>query len=326
MVRTSLLLVVILVSLSAYLRLAHSGIGCADWPACYGRIGEPPVARQPLDSGDAYRQMGVQQNQAMAWATPVHRLVAGTLGILILLLNIRALRDRKDRVIWVMLLGLTVFLAGLGLRSGNLHSPAVVIGNLAGGFCMLGLLGWMAFRDDPAVQGRKREPLLGRITLVATMLLVFQIFLGGLTSANFGALACRSLPDCHGSWLPGKALSTAFDLSREHQITDQGMAVGGDERAAIHKMHRLGAVLTLLTILSAGLVALSAGRAFRGVATIVLILVALEFSVGIASVLTGLPLALAVAHNWLAALLLLSLLKLLALNRQSGRIADQLHG
>ncbi len=321
MVRTSLLLVVILVSLSAYLRLAHSGIGCADWPACYGRIGEPPVVSQPLDSGDAYRQMGVQQNQPMAWATPLHRLVAGVLGILILLLNIRALRDRENRVVLLTLLGLTVFLAALGIRSGSLHSPAVVIGNLAGGFCMLGLLGWMAFRRGSAAHGGNRQRLLGRLTLAAIALLAFQIFLGGLTSANFAALACRTLPDCHGSWLPGKGLATAFDLSREHQITEQGMAVGGDERAAIHKTHRLGAVLTLLIALSAGLIALSAGRAFRGVATIVLVLVTFEFSVGIASVLTGLPLALAVAHNWLAALLLLSLLKLLALNRQSGRVA-----
>ena len=93
------------------------------------------------------------------------------------------------------------------------------------------------------------------------------------------------------------------------------------ERVASIQYPFLICILTLLIALSAGLIALSAGRAFRGVASIVLILVVLEFSVGIASVLTGLPLALAVAHNWLAALLLLSLLKLLALNRQSGRVA-----
>ncbi len=319
MVRTSLLLVVILVSLSAYLRLAHSGIGCTDWPACYGRIGETPAASQPLDSGDAYRQMGLQQNQAMAWATPLHRLVAGALGILILLLNIRALRARKDRAVLLTLLGLTVFLAALGIRSGSLHNPAVVIGNLAGGFCMLGLLGWMAFNDAAVAHGGSRRLLLRRLTLAATGLLALQIFLGGLTSANFGALACRTLPDCHGSWLPGTELATAFDLSREHEVSEQGMVVGGDERAAIHKTHRLGAVLTLMAVLAAGLIALTAGREFRSVAITILILVALEFSVGIAAILTSLPLTLAVAHNWLAALLVLSLLKLRALNRHSAR-------
>ena len=85
--KVSLLLVIVLVSLSAYLRLAHSGIGCADWPACYGQIGVPSALSQPVSSENAYQRMVAEANEPMAWATPLHRLVASVLGLLILFLT-----------------------------------------------------------------------------------------------------------------------------------------------------------------------------------------------------------------------------------------------
>jgi len=147
-----LLLVILLVSLSAYLRLAHSGIGCADWPECYGHIGDTTAVSQPDTSENAYQRMVEQANKPLAWATPLHRLVASVLGLLILFLAFISLRRKKQRIIALALLGLTIFLAVLGIRSGSLHSPAVVMGNLLGGFSMLGLLGWMVFSPGSKVQ------------------------------------------------------------------------------------------------------------------------------------------------------------------------------
>jgi len=324
--KISLLLVILLVSLSAYLRLAHSGIGCADWPACYGHIGQATSVSQPVTSESAYQRMVEQANQPMAWATPLHRLVASVLGLLMVFLAFIALRRKKQRIITLALLGLTVFLAVLGIRSGSLHNPSVVMGNLAGGFSMLGLLGWMVFNPvskvppdalDHAAQdqnAQNREGAVSRMTLFAIIVLSMQIVLGGLTSANFAATSCQTLPDCHGSWLPGGALLTAFDLSRQHEVTAMGQAIGGQERLAIHKTHRIGAVITLAMILLAALTALRAGERYRTTAIVILALVTLEFSVGIAAILTGLPISLAVAHNWLAGLILLALLKLKALS------------
>jgi cytochrome c oxidase assembly protein subunit 15 len=205
-------------------------------------------------------------------------------------------------------LGLTVFLAWLGIYSGGLHSPAVVMGNLGGGFAMLGLLGWMVFRD--ARPCRNAPSTVRRWAIAALLMLCMQIGLGGLTSANFAASACRTVPDCHGSWLPGSDLSTAFDLTRQHEIGPTGMALGGPERADIHKLHRIVAVLASLTVIIAGLLALRDG--FGVAAVVVMLLVAAEFTVGVAAILTNLPISIAVAHNWLAAILLLSLLRLLA--------------
>jgi len=237
------------------------------------------------------------------------------LGLLVLAMAFISIRRRRDRLMSFTLLGLTVFLAWLGIYSGGLHSPAVVMGNLGGGFTMLGLLGWMVFRD--ARPRANAPPDVRRWVTVALVLLCVQIALGGLTSANFAASACQTVPDCHGSWMPGDNLWTAFDLSRQHEIGPTGIALGGAERADIHKLHRLGAALTFVVALVAALLALRARLTVAALS--VLVLVAAEFCVGVAAILADVPIGVAVAHNWLAALLLLGLLRLLALcrNRQA---------
>ncbi len=305
--KVSLVLVVVLVSLSAYLRLDHSGIGCEPWPACYGNIG---IEGEAPDVAGTYARLLEEARQPLSWATPLHRLVASVLALLILSMTMLAHMRKSDRAITIGLLALTVFLAWLGIYSEGLHSPAIVMGNLTGGFAMLGLLGWVVVRkphDNPQTDRPLRTWI---VTAVVTLSL--QIFLGGLTSANFAASACQTLPDCHGTYLPATGLATAFDLTRTHDIGPTGMVLGGAERAAIHKLHRLVAVLTLVTVVAAATLAWKKGRDLRVWAYIVMALVATEFLVGVAAILAGLPIAIAVAHNWLAALLLLALLKLLA--------------
>lgn len=322
----SLILVIVLVSLSAYLRLSHSGIGCADWPACYGRIGQPPAATQTVagklesTGKDAYRQLLEKSSEPLAWATPLHRLVASVLGLLVVALNAIALRQKRHRLLCLVLLALTVGLAVLGIRSGNLHDPAVVMGNLAGGFLMLGLLGWLWFTLGPATGPVAGAGPPAGLVVTAIVLLSAQILLGGFTSANFAATTCRTLPDCHGAWWPGPELATAMDLTRRHQVTPSGQAIGGTERIAIHQAHRLGAVLATIAVLITAAVAMRRSGVSRKTAVVTGALVLVEFSVGIASVLSGLPILLAVAHNWLAALLMLSLLKLLSLDPRRARV------
>jgi len=309
----SLLFVIALVSVSAYLRLDNSGIGCADWPQCYGLIGVPAADEPTL--GSTYERLAVEAQQPMSWATPVHRLVASVLGLLVVGMALLSLRQRRDRLLSFTLLALTVFLAWLGIYSGGLHSLAVVMGNLGGGFAMLGLLGWMVFRS--ASPRANASAIVRRWVVAALLLLCLQIALGGLTSANFAASACQTIPDCQGSWLPGSNVWTAFDLTRQHEIGPTGLALGGPERTDIHKLHRIVAVLAALVAITAGLLALRAGLVVTAIA-VVAILVA-EFSVGVAAILTNLPIGIAVAHNWLAAMLLLGLLRLLAecRNRQA---------
>jgi cytochrome c oxidase assembly protein subunit 15 len=309
----ALLLVVVLISVSAYLRLDHSGLGCADWPACYGYIGAP--SEETATAGATVERLIDETKQQGSWATRVHRLVASVLGLLILGMALWSLNLRRDRLLSFGLLGLTVFLAWLGIYSAGLHSPAVVMGNLGGGFAMLALLGWMVFRGTtPAANA---GPTVKTWTIVALLVLALQIGLGGLTSANFAATACQTFPDCYGSWLPGSDLATAFNLNRTHEISASGFVVGGAERMDIHKLHRLVAILALLTSLAAGVLALRARLGISAIAVIAIVLA--EVFIGVAAILTDLPIGIAVAHNWLAAILLLGLLRLLALcnNRQA---------
>ena len=153
------------------------------------------------------------------------------------------------------------------------------------------------------------------MTSAALVVLCLQILLGGLTSANFAASACQTIPDCHGSWLPGAEITAAFALSSKHTISETGMVLGGAERAAIQKLHRLVAVLTAGIILFAGSLAMRSGADLRIVGGVVMLLVAAEFALGVSAILASLPIGIAVAHNWIAALLLLGLLKLLAESR-----------
>jgi cytochrome c oxidase assembly protein subunit 15 len=306
----SLALVLLLAVLSAYLRLAHSGIGCSDWPACYGQIGEPPAIAAPTSPEDAYRKLVDESEQTLSWATPLHRLVASVLGLLVLALFVVALRQKRDRLICLGLLAVTVYLAILGIRSGSLHDPAVVMGNLAGGFAMLGLLGWLVYSMGPRGQRLQGGRLLIALALLA---LCLQVLLGGLTSANFAAQACTDLPSCQGGWWPGPALRDALDLSREHAVTAAGQVIGGPEQVAIQRAHRIGALVTTFLVTAAALVGLLGGGRFRPVAIFVLLLVAAELTAGALAVIGGVPMILALSHNVLAALLLLALLKLLAL-------------
>jgi len=314
--RLSLLLVIVLAVVSAYLRLHESGIGCPDWPACYGMIGTAPTHGEANIAESAYQRIIAESDAPLAWATPLHRLVASVLGLAILMLAGLSIKAKKHRIISITLLGLTVFLAAIGIRSGSLHNPAIVMGNLLGGFTMLGLLGWLVFRYSlgSANYTHTRIKHIRPLVLTALFMLGLQITLGGLNSANFAANTCQTLPDCHGIWFPDATIYSAFKLNEAREITASGMAVGGLERIAINLAHRWGAVFSFLVIVAAAIAGIAGTIHTRKVAYIVLLLLFVELGIGITSVLTGIPIALAVAHNWVAGLLLLALLKLLSLS------------
>ena len=316
--RISLLLVFVLVVISAYLRLHESGIGCADWPACYGLLGKAPAVISTGVGEYVYPLVVVQPDALLAWAIQLHRLVAGGLGLALVILAVIAFRARRHRQITLAMLVLAVFLAVIDFRPVSLYHPAIVMAKLVGGFTLLGLLGWLVFHLEPGA-ARYTETRIRNIrplVMAALFLLGLQIILGGLTSANFAARACQTLPDCNGSWFPDATLYSAFKLNMAREVTPSGMAAGGLERIAIHLAHRVGAVLTTIAVISAAIAAFMATAATRKVAYFALLLLLGEFGIGVAATVTRLPIALAVAHNALAGLLLLALLKLQALSRE----------
>ncbi len=302
-----LVLVMFLVSLSAYLRLDHSGIGCTPWPECYGNIGQQQTEVGPQQ---AYDRLVAEAREPLSWTRPMHRLIASVLGILVLGLLGMSIRYRRQRTLCCCLLFLTVFLAWIGIYSEGLHSPAIVMGNLGGGFAMLGIMGWMSFVDDGEGPNHEHANAIGAWSTLAIIVVFLQILAGGLVSANFAATACNTLPHCNGALLPDKSLWQALDLTRSIDVSNAGFAIGGGERIAIHLLHRLIAVIAAAMVIGVGVKTLRAKHQARKVGALVCLIVVAEVLIGITAVLNDVPIAVAVAHNWMAGLLLLGLIRI----------------
>ena len=285
----ALALALIVVVMGAYVRLSDAGLGCPDWPFCYGK----PV---PADIAD-------RDALAKAWKEMGHRYLAGTLGALILAIAVAAWRLRRSAPLASAIVLLVAFQATLGKWTVTmLLKPAIVTAHLLGGMATLALLAWLALAQwphAPAPEMRALRP----VAAIALVAVAMQIVLGGWVSANYAALACPGLPLCPGAM----DFANAFHVVRELGQTAQGDLLSHDALRAIHWTHRLFALVALAAVLFA------AARAYRLVprlAVILGLLVMLQFALGVMNVALGLPLALAAAHNAGAALLLLALVVL----------------
>lgn len=305
----SLLLAGVVVALGAYVRLSDAGLGCPDWPGCYGRLfvsaeleANPPAAapNRPFDAAKAQKEMA-------------HRYAAGVLGLALLLLAGLAWRLRHpQRMAAYILAGLALFQSLLGMWTvTELLKPAIVAAHLLGGMAILAALYWLVFRQVFSSPARA-APAPARWALAALVLLCAQIFLGGWTSANYAALICPEFPTCRdGQWWPEADFREGFALWREGRIDYEGGVLAAPARTAIHQAHRLGAAVTVLVVLAAAGAALRQARApLRRVAIVLLCVLVAQASLGVANVLLRLPIAVAVAHNIGAALLLLALMTL----------------
>jgi len=313
----ALLLAYVVVVLGAYTRLSHAGLGCPDWPGCYGRIVAPTETGEIAAANAAFPERPVDEGRAVK--EMIHRYAAASLGVLILILSALAWRYRRVRgqavKVPLLLLGLVIFQALLGMWTVTwLLKPIVVTAHLLGGLAILSLLFWLVleqFFHAPALPGT-RDRLLPW-ALAGLAVLVLQIFLGGWTSANYAALICPDFPRCRdGSWWPPTDFREAFIFWRGVGANYEGGILDAAGRTAIHLAHRVGALVSAVII---GIVAARAllrrHRRARLLGAITGILLCVQIGLGIGNVLLRLPVYIAVAHNGIAALLLLCLVALL---------------
>ena len=286
-------LALVVVVLGAYVRLSDAGLGCPDWPLCYGR----PL---PADIADAGAH-------AKAWKEMAHRYLAGTLGLLIVALAVAAWRVRRSRGIALAVVLLVVFQATLGMWTVTmLLKPAMVTAHLLGGMATLALLVWLALSQWPQAPAPQMRALRAA-ALLALVAAAVQIALGGWVSANYAALACPELPLCRGALVPPMNFADAFHVVRELGRTGQGELLPIEALTAIHWTHRLFALVALVVVLAAAARALGLARP---IGVVLAALVVLQFGLGLANVALALPLPLAAAHNAGAALLLVALVVL----------------
>jgi len=314
LILAALILTLGVVVLGAYVRLSDAGLGCPDWPGCYGKL-------TPHHASDMINQAQVEQpggpvTHAKAWKEMAHRYLAGALGLLVLAIAVLAWRLRSETRggpgLPLALLALIVFQALLGMWTVTLLlKPMVVTAHLLGGMATLSLLLWLRLRerDQFGHAYYARADHLHRGALFGLVLVVVQIALGGWVSTNYAALACTDFPLCQGVWVPEMDFEHSFTLHRELGETASGDFLPMQALTAIHWVHRLMALVVFVYL--AWLVArLFRTPGYRGVGVLVGVLLLIQVSLGISNVLFSLPIAVAVAHNAGAALLLGSLVLL----------------
>jgi len=303
----AILLAATVVLLGAYTRLSDAGLGCPDWPGCYGFISVPESHAQIKQAQEAFPDHTVVASKA--WPEMVHRYFAGTLGLVIALIAVLSIRRRKlptqPLALPVMLVLLVMFQAALGMWTVTLGLlPVVVMGHLLGGFTTLSLLFllFLKLRDNniPAIPSQLRT-----LAIIGLVIVIAQISLGGWTSANYAAIICTDFPTCQGSMIPHLDFAGAFQLHSAGLQSYQGGYLGNDARVTIHWMHRLGALLTTLYLLFLHVKLMKAGH--KKLAVLLVVALTIQVSLGISNVLFSLPLPVAVAHNGGAATLLLSM-------------------
>ncbi|WP_163936515.1 heme A synthase [Paraferrimonas sp. SM1919] len=302
----ALILTLAVIVMGATTRLEDAGLGCPDWPGCYGKL---TVTAAAVDS-DALAAFPDRPFEAYkAWLEMIHRYIASLLGLVILLLAVKSWRspDGAKKLPLVLLL-LVMFQGYLGMLTVTANlMPLVVLGHLIGGFSVLSLLYLWRLRladsdpEDVPASGHK-------LALAGLVVLIAQISLGGWTSTNYAATACTALPICEQGWQQRLDVSAFNPNQGKHQSYEFGV-LDYDARMTIHVSHRFGAIITfgLLMILAWRLLKQSSNQ-IKPVAKAMLALLLVQFTLGILNVVLLLPLSVAVAHNLVAALLLLSLI------------------
>lgn len=317
------LLAFIVITFGAYVRLSDAGLGCPDWPGCYGHLTVPETKDAINKANVDYPQRQLEPHKA--WKEMYHRYLATSLGTLILLLAIIAWFYRNHELkagLPTALVGLVIFQGLLGMWTVTLLvKPLIVTAHLVGGLITLMLLWWLTLRYDAffvnSVTSSSFKNL--KIWIVLGMILLFiQILLGGWTSTNYAAAACIEFPTCYGGmWWPPTDFKEAFTLWRGLGVNYEFGILENPARTAIHIAHRIGAfiVFIYLIVLSVQIMQRAKNAAHFNVGLILHILLLIQVALGIATVLNYRQLSVAVAHNGVAALLLLVLLTLLHITK-----------
>ena len=306
-----MLLALTVVLLGAYTRLVDAGLGCPDWPGCYGFLSVPDEQHEIEAAIEAFPHAPVEAHKA--WPEMIHRYFAGSLGLLVAALAILAIINRAKKelpfILPLMLLVLVTFQAALGMWTVTMGLlPIIVMGHLLGGFLTLVLLLILFLNIKHGNPVAWASPVRS-LALLGFFIVFTQIILGGWTSANYAAIICTDFPTCQGNLIPPLDFSGALTISTEGVSSYLGGHLDNAARVTIHWMHRVGALVTSIYLLF--LIVKLFVNGWTMFATLISLLLVTQVSLGISNVVFSLPLAVAVAHNGVAVLLLMTIAALI---------------
>lgn len=314
-VLAAVLLAIVVIILGAYTRLTDAGLGCPDWPGCYGHLTVPESENHIAAAENAFPERPFEAHKA--WNEMIHRYAAATLGLLILVIFIISFVKRsyhKPVKLPFFLLCLVCFQAALGMWTVTLNLlPVVVMGHLLGGFAVLACLYLLYLRhsDYRIPGGDARMIKFAKYCAFGIVILVCQIALGGWTSANYAALACVELPLCSdGDWVSKIDIAGAFSVPAAENY-EFGVH-SWEQRMTMHVAHRIGAIITFLYLswLAIRIFAKAESQMIKNLSIVLVLVLGVQIMLGVSNVIFSLPLVVAVMHNAVAALLLLILVKL----------------
>ncbi len=306
------------IMLGAFTRLVDAGLGCPDWPGCYGHVLWPSDAGEIEVANQAYPDAPVETDKT--WPEMVHRYRATILGLISIGLAGLAWHNRgpgQPLKLPLFLLGFVILQGLFGMWTVTLKLwPQVVTAHLLGGFTTLSLLWLLTLRLNNQhwqadAAGLALLQKLKPIAVAGLLVVILQITLGGWTTSNYAALACPDLPTCQAQWLPPMDFASGFNIFQGLGPNYLGGVMANEARVAIHMAHRIGAIATLLYLgwLSFLLVATPFARLCSLGKVIGLVLV-LQFCLGLGNILFKFSLWVTVSHNAFGALLLLTVVTL----------------
>ena len=301
------LFALLVVSVGAYTRLADAGLGCPDWPGCYGFLTVPDQI-EDVELAET-RYPGAPVEFVKAWWEMGHRYIAGALLVLVFSMLVMAYRgrEREDTPLALASVLMVIILcqAAFGAWTVTLKLwPQVVTAHLLGGFTTLSLIWLLFLRQGGFSQIVAALPAPTLLARVAFAVVVLQIMLGGWVSSNYAALACYDFPSCDGTYAPPMDLQQGFNIFQSVGPNYLGGIMTSEARTAIHWVHRIGAIIVLFVV--GGLV-LQVVRQVAIVGYALLAALVAQITLGILNVVWVLPLLNATAHNTVGALLLLVL-------------------
>ena len=320
----ALLFATVVVVFGAFVRLTDAGLGCPDWPGCYGLF-DVPQTTEEIALAELTFDVAVEPQKA--WNEMIHRYLASTLGFLILIINVFAFRTKKHRILSMALLGMVIFQGMLGMWTVTLLlKPVIVMGHLLGGLTVTSMLLWLWFKQKYPIN-RYGLNRLSSFAIITLFVLIVQIALGGWTSTNYAATACPDFPTCQNQiWPKDMDFAEGFVMWRGLGVNYEGGVLATPARIAIHYTHRVWAITTIIFIMVLGIFAVNrskqmrfenAGGRLRISVLLMELLLIVQLVVAVVMIKSGFKLGISTAHNAFALFLLLATVAVVYFSREN---------
>jgi cytochrome c oxidase assembly protein subunit 15 len=310
---------VTVIILGAFTRLVDAGLGCPDWPGCYGHVLWPDSHDEISAANQAYPDAPVELDKT--WPEMVHRYLATSLGLFTIVIAVLAVRNRQQGhpvKLPIFLLAFIILQGMFGMWTVTLKLwPQVVTAHLMGGFTTFSLLWLLRLRlsndhwqlNPGELAWSKAVRLLA---IVSFIVVILQIALGGWLTSNYADVACPDLPTCQNEWLPAMDFATGFNLTQHIGPNYLGGNLDNEARIAIHFSHRVGAIITTIAVLLLSFSMLRQQNSrIVNLAKVLVAVLCLQVVLGLSNVYFNFPISVAVAHNIIGATLLITMVTVL---------------